>query len=437
MDCKQTAADLSARMDGETTAAPPAAIEQHLADCRDCRTLDADLHKQDTDLRAAFSRRRETIAHLADRVVHALREDHNPRPTVLRWWHLVGSIAAGFVLAIALLRPLPPANHNTTHTPVVASMLPIGHVALATGPLQMRADDSHPWSTVSAGTMIPGGSWIQTPSAVRCEIVLDDGSRVRLNGGTEIGVWPDRRVQLARGELWTSASEANQPMRLCADDLTFRANDAQFNVRADADHWFVTVIDGSPDVAGPDWDAPLQVGETMRISHDGVEDRYCEADLLLATRWMNELLVRRGVDDPELVGRIYALLAAMDHTQASAMYERELRLLGDGSAPSLVRFVRSYCSNDTAAARTCIQRKEAARILGDIAPIQTVPDLIELLQCSDTDVRYHAARALQRLTKVDLDIPAARFRQPQCDPCERVGHTWQRWWEESPDSAFP
>jgi hypothetical protein len=169
----------------------------------------------------------------------------------------------------------------------------------------------------------------------------------------------------------------------------------------------------------------------VRVVRGVVAERWCEHDAVFATRWVHDLLRKRPANAAEFDRRIDALLAGMDTRRPADAYESEIRTFGGDSAVPLARFLRSQCSADPDRAEPHPTRTAAARILADLAPPRVIPDLIELLTCGDREVRYHAARALERLTAVDQGMPTNDWRESPCDPCAKTTESWRRWWEQN------
>jgi hypothetical protein len=116
-------------------------------------------------------------------------------------------------------------------------------------------------------------------------------------------------------------------------------------------------------------------------------------DLLLATSWVNELLAFEPGREQEFQERIDALLAMLGRTKMAHLYEWEIRSLGDRCALPLLRYVESEGSRGEGG-----RRRDAARILADVAAPRQLQGLAELLTDSDPAVRTSAARGIERLT---------------------------------------
>jgi hypothetical protein len=73
----------------------------------------------------------------------------------------------------------------------------------------------------------------------------------------------------------------------------------------------------------------------------------------------------------------------------------------------------------------------AARILADLAQPWSIPDLIALLGDNDKEIRYHAAKALKRLTQQTFGRQPEDWRKLPPFACEEARRNRQAWWQEN------
>ena len=100
----------------------------------------------------------------------------------------------------------------------------------------------------------------------------------------------------------------------------------------------------------------------MKIVNGRLGEVHQVDDLVVATRWVHEILVLKGRDNPELGRRIDDLLAQIGETKVDYFYEQEVKALGDHCALPLTRYIQSDRSH-----RDEKKRVRAAQILSDIA----------------------------------------------------------------------
>jgi hypothetical protein len=177
--------------------------------------------------------------------------------------------------------------------------------------------------------------------------------------------------------------------------------------------------------------ATVDAGERLAVADGRLGEKQTAHDLAVATRWVNEILVMKGRDDPELAKRVDDLFAQIGQQKMSSMYEEEIRALGDHCVIPLVRYVESDRSKNDAEKRVI-----AARIVSDVAPPWAIGELIGLLSDKDGEVRYWAAVALHRLTGHEFDRTAEQWKSDPWMACATSAETWKKWWEKNRE-RFP
>jgi HEAT repeat protein len=148
----------------------------------------------------------------------------------------------------------------------------------------------------------------------------------------------------------------------------------------------------------------------------------------LETAWVNSVLALRGSEHPELVERVNRLLANVGNAKLSMLYEDELRRLGDDGVAPLLAYLAS-----TAKSPGEKRRATAANIVADVAQARWIPDLIELLTDANADVRYHAARGLERLTARDQGCNPDTWKTEPWRTCQPAHEKWREWWAANRD----
>jgi ferric-dicitrate binding protein FerR (iron transport regulator) len=256
---------------------------------------------------------------------------------------------------------------------------------------------------------------------------MADGSTVRFNCATDAVLEDQRSFQISGGQMWSTVAKAESPFRVQAAGATVTAVGTQFDVQCEARKATVRVAEGSTRVAAKDAQVKVDAGQMVHISDGSVGKVDRTYDLLVATRWVNELLVLKGRDSQELNRRVNDMLAQLGETKVRELYEDEIRSLGDHCVIPLARYLESDRSLGAAESE---KRQRASRILSDLAQPWAIPDLIKLLEHSDGQVRSDAARALERLTGQDQGIRPEQWKNGA--GANQQGHErWQRWWQEN------
>jgi hypothetical protein len=260
---------------------------------------------------------------------------------------------------------------------------------------------------------------------------------VRLGASSELGLVSARGFELAGGTVWSRVVPGPAPFSVEARraGTVVTALGTEFEVVASGAEARILVLSGRTRVTsgrGGELMGILERGEEMRVEGGVVRERGAVRDLLLATRWMHELLVLKGRDHPELVARVDDLFAQIGEQKMAYLYEGEIRALGDHCALPMTRYIQSPRSSDAPG-----KRVTAARILADVAQPWSIPDLIELLGDEDRRVSFQALRALYRLSsrpaRVASESAWGDLAEAAVD-AERA--SWRRWWEENRE-RFP
>jgi len=400
MTCADFEPRLNALADGELAPAERGDVDAHLAGCEDCRrTLEA-IRGQHLELDAAFAPERGAVAALAERVVLAQR-----RPSRRRFLLAAAAAAAALVLVVvSVLRERQVAELQERLARAETSCaalerrlkIPAARLAVATGGVETCPTADGAWTAVAVGGGIEAGAWIRTAERAKCSFDCADGTELRLNGATEICLQKPRAVTLARGEIFTKVAHDPERYTVTTDQATIEAVGTSLNiVHQPATSTVLTVVEGRALMGG----VAVASGYLCRAVDGKVQKPVAAYELSLLTRWVNEIVALKGRDSPELQARINQLLAQIGRTKMELLAEAEIRSLGDHAALPLTRYCQSPESlNDPR------RRREAARILADIASSPSVPDFVALLGDEDPQVRVEAARGLQRLTGETLGL---------------------------------
>lgn len=422
---------LNAALDGETAPADDAALREALASDAELEKLRSSVRSQDAALRAAFAARRDAADALAERVSGAIGSlapvaVAAPRLTGLRrLLPMLLSVAAGFLLAVVLFRPWEKAGDVAG---AGMNSPPVAHLVVATGPVNVAPMSKLPSFTCPTGGPIESGADVSTGPKSRCEFSTADGSAVRLDAGTKVKFEQSRAITMEQGELWSNVAKSNQPFAVKSPQATVTSSDGQFDLCCKTDETVLRVTEGCAKLqAGAD-ERTVVAGQEVRIRNGIVADPRAFQDLLLSTRWLHDILAAKGPDNPELQERFQQMFAEIGAAKIGYLYEREIRAMGDSSVLPLVYFLKRS-TRDADQARRVV----AARLLADLAPPKTIPELIGLLSDENGQVRFYIAQALTRLTGETHGRTPDAWRSDPLPTCEPTHRDWQAWWQENKD----
>jgi hypothetical protein len=188
------------------------------------------------------------------------------------------------------------------------------------------------------------------------------------------------------------------------------------------------VLEGEVNVQTGDESMNVGPGKHVRIVKGKLEEDPEWRDARLETAWVNSVLALRSSEHPELVERVKELLANVGAAKLSILYEDELRRLGDDGVPPLLAYLTSTRETPKIA-----QRSTAARIVADVAGSRWIADLIVLLTDANADVRFHAARGLERLTGRNQGCEPQAWQTESWITCEGPHQKWLDWWAANRD----
>lgn len=462
MDCLDVQTRLPVWLDHELDADARVLVATHLETCPMCRAHAESLRSLDANLRHAFRPQREAAVQVADRVIDALNLSNNnfvgrallpvehqatgksAPPTSQRssWIWLLLAAAAGFVVALLIF---PPGRREVAvkdqppSSPRVPEPEPsVARLVVATGDVEVRAPGGADWQSVATPEQFrcSAGTEVRTGTGVRCELETADGCAIRLNELAELAVRSQREVELRAGQIWCSSPPAASlrvvtPAKLNAAlpnespwSFACPSNAACLTEVREGGELRVISANGDIDIATPSERQRLRQGEVAKIVDGRLVIETHRADALLATSWMHSLLTRKGHSSEELTQRVDRLLANVGRSKIAALYEDEIRSLGEYCVLPLLRFVQSPLSRDDAG-----QRLTAMRILADVAPSWAIAELIDLLADDEPQVRVLAATALLRLTRQTHGRSPAEWSVSRSD-CEATHAAWKRWWQQ-------
>lgn len=449
MSCDEIQSLLSADLDRQLDDESRTALEAHLACCADCRAARESLTALDAALVRGLRPMRARADDVAERTIARLRTQRlsAPRTPSRRWIGYLLAVAGGYLLAVIMSQPLPPSGVPTTglitqnagpEVPTTGAQPPaVATIVAITGPVQVRRPRELDWVSVELPLFAcPSDTSVRTPESTLCELETEDGCRIRMNAATEVDLKSNRELHLAQGQLWCQAPDSSQ-MTIVAKhsptpnptpvSCTFNWSGPGAVMTACGPEQPLTVAAGAGvvDVVTGRATQRLQAGDSAQISGEQIEPLSDTSEPLLNASWMHPLLVRKGITDDELHGRVNELLARLGRAKVSFLYERDIRGLGEYSALPLLRFVESADSQEDVD-----RRRQAAGILADVAPAWMVPDLIALLVDADPEIRVAVARALTRLTGQTQGISPEQWHESP-EVWASAHERWLAWWDEN------
>lgn len=474
MDCNQSRNLFSAWVDRQLDSADEALLVEHLQECLECQAAVERARELHADLMLAFESPRRAATRVAEKVIAEIptmaMSNHRPMNARLPQWFSLGlAMALGFLLAVILFRPWTsereasnsvqrrhdgfveaptmPAETVPAATIAAAKIQGVARMVDATDSTGVEFTDliGADWKSVANLPQFhcPSESSVRTNHNASCELVTAEGAVVRMKSGTEIVFRSAGCVELKRGEIWCR-STPGAPLEVVpavsstvvqnavsggdAPAMSCTASGATclMSVSESGNKVLVTAAEGNIGVKARNESLRLEPRETATITREGI-DRERSFDRLLTTSWMQALLIRKGHGDGELVARVEELLAQIGTSGQSALYEAEIRTLGEYAVLPLLQYLKSPRANSDDERRLVVMG-----IVSDLAPPWAIGDLIDLLENSDAEVRFLAATALRRLTAQAQGGPLEIWRGDQAEWNSAVA-AWRAWWTRNRD----
>jgi hypothetical protein len=449
LDCRETCERLGGWIDGQLEADAARQLETHLAECASCRQ-EADAQRREHEqLAAALAPRREAAQRVAERVIAQLSPavaaaqrpaDVAPRPSaamrsVVQW--LIAA-AAGFLLAVAVFRPwetrvvvAPPdgsanrlSSERPNERPIEVTPAHFARLAVATGPVEYAPDGGMQFFACPDSAPLGRGAKLRTSESARCEVELPQSARIRLNQATQMRFAGERRIELDEGRLWLDIRQATEPYVIGAAGVEISADTATLDCSVAPPAVELLVLEGGAIVKGGDWEQPVSAGERLSFSGGRPTLETPFIDPIVETRWVHDILIEKGPQDAELCARIERLWAQVGQAKLKHLYEAEIRSLGARSVRPLASFI-----NSPESLQDPNKRAAAARLLADVAQVESIPLLIGLLLDESGEVRLHSARALERLTGENFGRKPEDWQAASWSACQPTAVQWQAWWD--------
>lgn len=465
MNCETALELLASRLATEIEDDHHQQLASHLADCRECRNAELDWQRDDRQLNRELGQKKRTtdglIASVMDQVhqenshsgvtASVVSRDAVKTPARRSGTIMTVSLATlvGFLLASAIYRP---STDSPTTGPIVQQDQPpvkamtvaaepqIAQLVAATGPIRYRSAATAEWVNVDRANSFScsAETEIATGPTTRCELLTSEGCVVRLNTNTQLVVETARRVRVQRGQIWCRSEIANG-LEVVAESKNPKsfAGPAVYEcplgsvcvLTLDEPSLIAQAEGGLVTLLTDDQKHTIAQGQSVQVTDDGIVRAMTTTDPLIASGWMDSLLVQKGPTHPDLQRRVDTLLAEIGQSKASGLYERELRSLGEHCVLPLTRYVQSELSQSNRS-----RRLKAMSVVADVSPTWNVKNLIGLLSDDDAEVRVLAAGALQRLTGEASGSSEVWREQPTVG----AGQTkaWDNWWDNNGD-RFP
>jgi hypothetical protein len=413
VDCANALDCLSQQLDDDLALEVQESLRAHLDNCAQCRAAAAELLTLHRRLRALVPdpAMAERIAVNAVRTIGIVDRAGQPGGEWRRSSVLLAAITAlaACVYAVLWLPGVRPADITSQRADQVK-------ITLARGSVDVRPPSASDWRMVSLpeDALQQVGCRVRTAQSSQCEVVCPSGGVVRLDEQTELTFSRPSELAVAHGRVWCEAP-ARESLTVVASFTSLPSKSlpvftcspasAMQTTVSKAESIEVYAASGPIHVVSDATPVTLSAGHRIAMSADGLKMSE-PVETQQQMTWMLPLLALRGGADREFSSGVTSLLARIGGSKLDHIREQELIELGGPGAVPLIAYLKT--STTPADLR---KRHIAARVIQETAAADSVADLIDLLESSEPEVRFAAAKALLRLTGLDQGVPPAEWSQ--------------------------
>ncbi len=325
-----------------------------------------------------------------------------PRPRRFHWRDvavIAAAAAAGVLVGVlvakrAAPRPDPVAKDQLVQTPPAAPAPALVRLAIGRVITRDEAGGSRERVLQTLGS-VDQGAWIETAEDGKAELLLADGSVVRLDSRTAIALGDQRELRLERGQFWAKFSSG--PRRIRHEQAVVECDDAAVvDVMSYGDDLAVTALEGTARLITPG-ENQRRVRPMQRVAvRDGIlRDRETIYWAFEVTHWQLDLLCGSRV--PEEVAAMAApAIEMLAHPEMHSFGEMDLRAMGECAMAPLFAFLKK-----TDPVRDVFARMRAATVLADSATFRGIDGLFAFLADECPGVRGQMHLAIARVSGME------------------------------------
>ena len=282
-------------------------------------------------------------------------------------------------------QPTPPPQVVSMRNAVLRTV--IGRVTATALGAEMR--------TLAPLASFEPGERLETHAASYAEVVLANGTAVRLNAESALSLADDRVLRLERGQVWVRFSGEPQLIHHPQGRVEVDG-EATVDLRGNSGELVVVTLEGSAMLVSSD-ETRRRVKTMHRCSVRGgiLRNREVVYWPFEVIAWQLALLCGEAhAEDTRAMAK--HLIGTLDHPSFYSMGEDGLRQMGPCAMDPLLGFLA-----DTDVRRDRQVRRRAARLLTDVAVFRGLDGLFGHLADIDPDVRVSMYRAIHRVTGIE------------------------------------
>ncbi|HXX94942.1 MAG TPA: FecR domain-containing protein, partial [Planctomycetota bacterium] len=301
--------------------------------------------------------------------------------------------------------------------------------------------DDADYKPVTVGSELSAKSWLRTPPKSKIAVDFTDGTELRINENSEILVDDSHHVEVKVGDIYiVGARTPQRPFevrtKFAPIDFTGGTMSVTFHPRDPNDPLIKTVsrtitmvlvAEGTATLGDKKYVQKLTQGYWCTLVDGTLNTPSLMGDISVPTRWVHELLVKRGKACPEIDSRLLGMLRSLGRYPEGQEdgSEAGYRGLGPYSPPYLVQEYLKYPTPPVDMPR----RRAVVRIIADLGSAAETPALVGLLADADVDCRVTAAKGLERITGSNLKFDEAYWKGSSLDAGRKA---WDEWLKKNP-----
>jgi FecR-like protein len=336
-----------------------------------------------------------------------------------------------------LLKILLPAILLAT-VPAGAPRRGMAKLAILVGTVEVKGAEDADYKPIASGGELEAKTWVRTGPKAKAVFDFNDGTELRIDENSEILVDGTRNLELKVGEIFLVAARNPTPFAIKTQyspiefdnailDVSFRHRDPNDPATKTISRTVTSIysLNGTITVGSKRYTHKLTTGYWCTLVDATLNTPDPLGDPTIPTRWVHELLMRRGKYTPEIESRLESMYQMLGRYKTGEdLSESGYRSLGEFSAPFLVKYLK-YPPTPQETTR----RRATAKILADVATKAQIPDLIGILKEPDADSRAAGAKGLERLAGTNLKFDETYWRGASLDAGQKA---WDEWVKKNP-----
>ena len=297
--CTQIANRLQAYVDSELHGSDHVILEQHIAECHDCRVQLASFQRTSAHLFETFSAVRldrdltqyvlEHLPEMGQSAIDVAGVNFRAKHPTRRRERLVRLVP----IAAAVLLVFLAAVLNENWPPPAMAQGTIGIVAFSSGEVDKYENRSTVRHDAGVGTLWSHGDRFETGGKSALMLMLLGPTELRAAENTRVLVHDDRKLSLEKGHVFLDVAGSKQLFKVLTPMGEITVFGTRFDVRVGSERTTVIVEEGEVQLVSAADESVFTIirrGQTASVSPGQTSIRPRDADIALATEWARHIV---------------------------------------------------------------------------------------------------------------------------------------------------